>query len=594
MKNVYYNILKRDNYFLFFSILIIIVAILLTIYNILNLKQTFEIQAKQYEKTYLETQKTIIKHDIDNIITHLIDQSIQSNIPKEMIMEKLSHIRFKDNRYIFLFEYKKGNGFMTPLVNPNIPSWVGKDLDLEKIKDLKGNKFMKDVLLSMQDKKDAFFLYYYKEPNSDKESKKLSYIKKYDKFNWYVGTGVHLNEIELYLNKQLQEYNQKYTRTIIYSSLFAMLAILIFAAFLFIYNRKFFDLKYELTQLQSLLDNVKKNAKVWYWIYDKENYQFIGEEKLKNISPQFSSIRDLFAVVVKNDYKDVADFFENSLANHQEDSIEFRIMIDGKIRYFEYSTKKIYNNFTGETDLMGIFNDRSEQRSIELTMLRKKILSTSQRMEQDSQKMVKMISHQWRHPIAHINAKLIDIYLDELDKEKFIEDIENSTEFMSNTINDFIDIMSDTNEKKSFLLKDAVEKIVTIFSPELLDIDIRIDIESKLEVFGSKSKFSQVFLNIINNTLEAFKEKNIQEKKISCHTTVDEDNVKLVFRDNAGGIDKDYIDKVFDLYYSTKKNKENKGLGMYIMKVIVEEHLSGKISLQNFNDGLETVIEFKR
>ena len=59
----------------------------------------------------------------------------------------------------------------------------------------------------------------------------------------------------------------------------------------------------------------------------------------------------------------------------------------------------------------------------------------------------------------------------------------------------------------------------------------------------------------------------------------------LEIKDNAGGIDKENIEKVFDPYFTTKYKSQGTGLGLFMSKMIIEKSLEGELSHENVDDG---------
>ncbi len=99
------------------------------------------------------------------------------------------------------------------------------------------------------------------------------------------------------------------------------------------------------------------------------------------------------------------------------------------------------------------------------------------------------------------------------------------------------------------------------------------------------NEVKQVVLNLIKNAEDVLLEKEVEDPYIKIETYAKEGQYTLKVSDNAGGVPKEIIDNIFDPYFSTKKSKEGTGLGLYMSKMIIEEHCGGELSVQNDKDG---------
>lgn len=209
--------------------------------------------------------------------------------------------------------------------------------------------------------------------------------------------------------------------------------------------------------------------------------------------------------------------------------------------------------------------------------------------------MISMIAHQWRQPLNHISLIVNNLFLKHK-KNALNDDVVNDVKkqfqhnivYMSKTIDDFQNFFKPQQQKEKFHIKTLVNDILLLIQP-LLDrkkiyVDIRIDDE--ISYFGYKSELGQVVLNILNNAKDAFLVRNVENKFIRIAViNNDEKTLKITIEDNAGGIDKDILDKIFDPYFSTKQSKNGTGLGLYIAKIIVTDHFKGSIKGTNTKEG---------
>jgi len=218
-----------------------------------------------------------------------------------------------------------------------------------------------------------------------------------------------------------------------------------------------------------------------------------------------------------------------------------------------------------------------------------KLMFTQSRQAQMGE-MIAMIAHQWRQPLNAISSavSLMDMRMQskKLD-EKMAKDITTKVlgyiQHLSNTIDDFKNFFKPQKEKKLSSFDVIVHKAITLIEHSLQNksIDIELKIKSVKEFVTYENELMQVVLNLLKNSEDAYDCKDIKNKKI----IITIDSHKLSIEDNAGGIDNDIIGKIFDPYFSTK-GKNGTGLGLYMSKMIVEEHCNGKISAKNIENGV--------
>ena len=118
----------------------------------------------------------------------------------------------------------------------------------------------------------------------------------------------------------------------------------------------------------------------------------------------------------------------------------------------------------------------------------------------------------------------------------------------------------------------------------LIKFDIVYTIDENTKVKTKPSKFDQVMINIYKNALDEFKAQNRQDGIITVVVAEHEDNIILEISDNAGGIPENILANIWDAYFSTK-DKNGTGIGLYMTKILVEQHLKGDICAYNNDKG---------
>ena len=136
-----------------------------------------------------------------------------------------------------------------------------------------------------------------------------------------------------------------------------------------------------------------------------------------------------------------------------------------------------------------------------------------------------------------------------------------------------------------------MQEIYQLIDRQFVKADIRVEFHEHehFEVFGLKNEFKQVCLNLLNNAKEVLIEKNIHKGFIEVKYAKTPTHGRIIISDNGGGISEDLLpDRLFEMNTTTKDN--GTGIGLYICKTIVEEHMGGTITVKNTDVGAEFTI----
>lgn len=155
---------------------------------------------------------------------------------------------------------------------------------------------------------------------------------------------------------------------------------------------------------------------------------------------------------------------------------------------------------------------------------------------------------------------------------------------MSETIDVFRTLFNKGVEQCVFI-KETLNKALEIAFETIEKNHVNINIVSKsdYEVLAYENGLIRVFLNLILNSIEAFKNK--KRKIITINfSKFGKNYLKITIKDNAGGIDKENLDKIFQPYFTTKHPSQGIGVGLYISRQIIES-FQGKIKVKNGKDG---------
>ena len=249
--------------------------------------------------------------------------------------------------------------------------------------------------------------------------------------------------------------------------------------------------------------------------------------------------------------------------------------------YYIYTTINPSNNFLNNlltalipTTLLIIFTHLIiyiYKKSEEITNLN--ILLKETKKEQKLYQSLSKLTHELKNPITVCKG-----YLEMLDKNnnrnvnKYLPIISSEIERALEVINDFSSLskLKTLNKEEvdlNLLLEETIEVLTPLFRKNK-DTLVLNTIEDELYISLDYTKIKQVLINIIKNSLEAKKEKEPIKVEVSVKKFTN--LVKIIIKDNGIGMSKDTLEKIYEIFYTTKNN--GNGLGTVLCKEIVSLH----------------------
>ncbi len=615
-------------------VVIIFITILVNVFIYFQNDVYNERDLKLYEKNYIETNKKLIKDQIESIHKNVLNEkqkledelkiklmnridevyTIVDNINKKffhegkekvikIVKESLRNIRFNDGRGYFYIHDINGKNLMHPIQ----PELEGKSLI--DVQDKKGFYFMRKLMDELK-KKDSYYLtFYWYKPNFDnKLFKKITINKKYEPLDLVIGTGEYLDDFEKEVKKYiLEEYIDKvsfgkngYIFVVDYDGVYLSHVKKSYIGV----NR--IDLKdsdgFEITKeiikvakngsgyiryIGTVLPETGKPASKttyikgineWNWaiatgFYDKDLQQYLKRKEAELVQMHSDTMKKTIAI---------------------------SIVLSITLIFLAMYVSKILKNF---------FDSYNERILREINSNRKKDLILYQQAKMASMgEMIGNIAHQWRQPLTVISTAASKVkFEDEMQlstKDSMYNSLDmiiKSSKYLSQTIDDFREFFNPNKIAKEFSTKQLFEKTLKLTSSRFDSKDIQIiaDIED-IELISYENELIQALINIVNNSVDAFGNSNENEKLIflemkkvidcdlndcrlykNCKKTKNYDCVSIVIKDNAKGIAKEHISKVFEAYFTTKHQSQGTGIGLYMTYQIITKHLLGNISVEN-------------
>ena len=490
----------------------IVTIILITFFNIYffiqNQNSYFKEESTRVENDYINKQENILKREVESVINY-IDFQLKNNKKltqeelKDQILRYTETIQYETYGYIWVHDTQynlKAHPFRQTSLN-------GND---KYLKDAMGTYIITEYVdKALNNPNGVFSEFYWQKPNQTVASKKLGFLKHYKKYNWIIGAGLYMDDIDKSIanNKKLLEKRiDKYIRLVVVISFFVM----VFISFI-----SFFMSKKITEVFQKYKENVKKK-------------EFLLEDMNRNLEEKIQ------IAIEEAQKKDRAMLHQSRLAR------------------------------------MGT--------------------------------MLSMIAHQWRQPLSEVAGILMELEtaskFKKVDDKMIKESIEESNkliQFMSYTIDDFRNFFKPDKQKVHFYIEDPCMEAISLINASIKNhnIDLHYNIKMNYEIYGYRREFAQVLLNLMSNAKDALIQREIKNPTINLEVDYIDTYAIVTIKDNAGGVENEYIDLIFEPYFTTKSSLQGTGLGLYMSKMIIEKNMGGELSVENVDDGAIFKVKIK-
>ena len=600
---------------------IVLFSVIVTYFIIQDKNHQFEKEILYIKDKYIKENKSFVKQEVTRLATlieyevkksdeHLKKalkekvyeaHNIATNIYKHQLKNKKVSQKEFDKKVLKLIKqalggmiYNNNRGYIfidsidgTKLLQPTNKSFEGKNL-LE-YEDAKGYNFVKKIVKTIKNKTESYDSYYwYKSKKDPVPYKKMSFYKTFKPLNIAIGTGEYLIDYEKELKNRLLQIIQN----IRFKD----------NGYIFILNDKgdyISHIKKELIgtnaiqkkdlesrfNIKSIIDFAIKDTKGF--IKYKATLKPSGDENTEKISYIYN-FKDWNWIIG-------AGFYLDELNNQ----------IDKKINEMHIQYKNIIKKTLASSALITaililisfylskILEKRFRKYKLEISNSLNEGLKKEKLLIQQSKmalmgEMIANIAHQWKQPLGLIKASNSMVKLNkeyeglntEIEINEAIEKIDSSVDYLSTTIDDFRNFFDPNKHKNEFSFKESLNKALQILSSQLNNNEIIVLRDFQDFTLNTyKNELLHVLTNIIKNAKDELVKRKVKNKVIEVKAEIIENKVFIYIKDNAGGINQKILDKIFDAYFTTKKD-EGTGIGLYMSKQIIE-NMQGQLSAKN-------------
>ena len=186
--------------------------------GVVTINSAGEKRLKEYRETLLAERK--------EKTLNLIEIAIKSieGLPKEKAASAIKKLQYAKNGYFYIVDY---NSFMVSHPDPKL-----ENKDASDLKDPNGVYIVRDIVKTAREKGDegGYTSYMWKTPGGDRMQPKLSYSKVLKKWDWIIGTGIYIDDIDVLVAKEREMIKGEISSLLVKNTVIAVIIVMVLLA----------------------------------------------------------------------------------------------------------------------------------------------------------------------------------------------------------------------------------------------------------------------------------------------------------------------------------------------------------------------------
>jgi signal transduction histidine kinase/ABC-type amino acid transport substrate-binding protein len=358
----------------------------------------------------------------------------------------------------------------------------------------------------------------------------------------------------------------------------------------------------QLKESQAMLKEAQLLARMGSWSFDPVTNELDWQDDIAGLRcfevDATQSLRPYayLSAIHPDDQVKFVEVFENAKKGRVYKSFQFRALNQQKeIMHLSMSTHPLYDEDERLVKVVGIIQDVTDRivTEKELRFKNEELEKTNEELD----RFVYSLSHDIKAPIASVSGLVTLMKLDVEDPKAkmYIPKIEDSIDKLQHFISDILNysrnVRLEVQASKidlEHLIRSTYELLHYIAGAEKIDFDLQV--EQHEEFFSDPYRLRVIFNNILSNAIKYIDENKLRSY-IKVRVFVDSEAAVMRFQDNGVGIGQQHLDKLFNMFYRATEASTGAGLGLYIVKEVIDK-LHGSISL-NSVPGEGTNIEIR-